>query len=568
MSMSGEQEQEHEIPDSLSIPITTRGSEITCYYTSNGMQHFVVLIVQGDKTSFSEDCPATLELAVRRQQPNVIFVDVFHALIEIAEKNQCPQDDDWCTLLLNSAQDENSRKLQIDFVAAVEENIHFDMGLLVFVVPTDKAFSNSQWPLNSVQATLLNSSFDHFIWSSFPPMGRIYGSSGGPCGEFTWPKDSAIRAILCKNREELEFVLQPDYVPSKLQLSDEFVISNTESLIPRSWKSMATDPRILLPKMMELENRVAENDPPGTEEMIGRKTKFRLYATYGQKRDTQWKFDVVTDRVIRVLTLYFEEDINPNIFEALQYAGLRRHLLSVETSDGWSRSMGCIRETEIRTSLTQGNRFELGFDFLQRNFLHLVDVFKKATEQEEAQKDFTKACGNVERDMVIEGTPYKVLVTCTRNGVYFFLICMYADVFGKDMTDSSTFTFSVGYKPGDDHFFPIESASDKWFSNQYSDDKPSVEYIQELNVLLQNALLTQTSANVSDKFDAVATLHFYLCRKTPHLRGGGSIAEWISAAVMRTVGLPFHGWNTEVWNHAVTSGIDYFVENYPSFVHM
>lgn len=66
----------------------------------------------------------------------------------------------------------------------------------------------------------------------------------------------------------------------------------------------------------------------------------------------------------------------------------------------------------------------------------------------------------------------------------------------------------------------------------------------------------------------IIALHREMCIKVPHLRGGGSIAEWMAVSLFLHFQIPFLKWNqkpeNEPWALAVTSGIDYFTQNYPA----
>jgi len=64
----------------------------------------------------------------------------------------------------------------------------------------------------------------------------------------------------------------------------------------------------------------------------------------------------------------------------------------------------------------------------------------------------------------------------------------------------------------------------------------------------------------------IPRLHWHMCIKTPVKRGGGAIAEWICAGLLKSEGVDFKDWNKkyDVWSVAVTCGIDRFVESYSS----
>jgi len=89
---------------------------------------------------------------------------------------------------------------------------------------------------------------------------------------------------------------------------------------------------------------------------------------------------------------------------------------------------------------------------------------------------------------------------------------------------------------------------------------PDDKYYRLLDSLYQKCIYTR-------KLDDIAKLHWHLCRRVPHIRGGGAIAEWISAALMIYSGYNFRNWSSHVflepWSVAITSGVERFIELYP-----
>lgn len=93
----------------------------------------------------------------------------------------------------------------------------------------------------------------------------------------------------------------------------------------------------------------------------------------------------------------------------------------------------------------------------------------------------------------------------------------------------------------------------------YSSLAPNGKYYIFLNELYEKCV-------ESEDLKDIGRLHFYLCRRVPYVRGGGTIAEWIAAALMIKSGYNFTGWSKnpfmEPWSVAITSGVERFIDIY------
>jgi len=94
----------------------------------------------------------------------------------------------------------------------------------------------------------------------------------------------------------------------------------------------------------------------------------------------------------------------------------------------------------------------------------------------------------------------------------------------------------------------------------YEDTEMTLNDYQRLEKLFQQAL----SGDITD----IAILHWWMCVKTPILRGGGSMAEWLSAALLEYHNIEFNGWSQdpikEPWCVAVTNILEDFVSQFNS----
>lgn len=109
-------------------------------------------------------------------------------------------------------------------------------------------------------------------------------------------------------------------------------------------------------------------------------------------------------------------------------------------------------------------------------------------------------------------------------------------------------------------YLTVKITTDYMDCGSYTSRAPDAEYYIFLDSLYEKILKTKN-------LDDIARLHFYLCRRVPHVRGGGAIAEWIAAALMIYSGYNFTAWSTnlfsEPWSLAITSGVERFIKIYP-----
>lgn len=99
----------------------------------------------------------------------------------------------------------------------------------------------------------------------------------------------------------------------------------------------------------------------------------------------------------------------------------------------------------------------------------------------------------------------------------------------------------------------------------YYDDHTTVKEFLEYSDKIFKLILKQNDRII--KKEHIIRLHQILCLCVPHLRGGGSVAEWISASLFKYFSYSFKGWKTgpenEAWILAITNSRLEFIKKYP-----
>lgn len=107
------------------------------------------------------------------------------------------------------------------------------------------------------------------------------------------------------------------------------------------------------------------------------------------------------------------------------------------------------------------------------------------------------------------------------------------------------------------NFYP-EINPESSFAGTYTDKgRPTEEYYKFISDLYLKILS-------NPKIEDIARLHWYLCVKTPFIKGGGFLPEILCGALLKKF-YTFSHWdpNYEPWSQAISSGIDRFIEIYP-----
>lgn len=232
---------------------------------------------------------------------------------------------------------------------------------------------------------------------------------------------------------------------------------------------------------------------------------------YGQQDIYRQESNIAIDTIRKLYINGF------NIFVILIYAGFRRYLLSVRRLEEYP-NMGkwrpVIKSHQTLTTPLKGERFRLAKELIYQLPESETVIFQGTIMKVMHTENYT----NVE--YILDDENKSTLIYNNQANID---LCMDKSLEIPSPYSCAGFSENITIKP-----------------NYYA------------NLMFQDMTL-----------DDIARLHWHLCVKVPHIRGGGTIAEWICASLISD----FKGWNTEVWNHAITSGIDKFVKDYQYMFH-
>lgn len=233
---------------------------------------------------------------------------------------------------------------------------------------------------------------------------------------------------------------------------------------------------------------------------------------------------------------------NISIEDIIFYTGFRRYVVEsikigeiiTKRDNSKSRNFGLLRITyddqdihTLETPLieTVGNRKTKAVEFIE-------EIFK---------------IPNIENDIIFEyyGTSYKKFGKIEDN------IC------GVEIYDENKINLAVL----NNIFGNYSYSESKYYKTEH---KNYIKNIANLYDKLHNI----APENREKQLELIAKIHWYLCIKVPHIRGGGSIAEWICAGLMLGCDMKFSHYNQEyeLWLEAITSPINRFVNKYPEYV--
>lgn len=102
----------------------------------------------------------------------------------------------------------------------------------------------------------------------------------------------------------------------------------------------------------------------------------------------------------------------------------------------------------------------------------------------------------------------------------------------------------------------FDAVSDTHQIGIYDDWSPNKEYYELLTDLFKQA--------VQDP-KRISSLHWHMCIRVPHVRGGGTVAEMLTLGLFQYHSITFNRWLTEPWIQATCSRESAFVANFSSF---
>lgn len=278
--------------------------------------------------------------------------------------------------------------------------------------------------------------------------------------------------------------------------------------------------------MADLEQAIKQQVESGELPLLGGESQFG--ATRGSEYGSQDIFRLYS--TIAVYTLAEMKRQGRGLRQMIRYAGETRAKVN-ELQRGSRDKFGAIRSYDkpLQTYLTE------------QRFRDAEDLFLRAKQEGVPFGELTFFEGTW---MLFETNPLSERETCT------FFDDQQVDLANIEITSDRQFVNQCRGRV--DEEFILELCC------RYQEDfGPDEEYLQRMYFLDSYIRTPQDLANI-------ARVHWYLALKVPHLRGGGSVAEWVAGGLMVAVGIPFSGWNPEFepWSQAITSGMDRFVEIY------
>lgn len=265
-----------------------------------------------------------------------------------------------------------------------------------------------------------------------------------------------------------------------------------------------------------------------TENLILEAIPSVSYSSYGQHTNIYGDQDIFksqTQKYIATVNYLFDEGYNPTLAELILYAGIERYKTSVLQKNPMPY-MGYWK--------MPGEKGIFMIDYLSKyRYIDCVDFLWRFLDTDLPTNE----------KVIFEGSLCLVELTDNNPVIYHYT---------EDDKIFSRLTFALD-KEGCNN---MENAV---VCGNYMSAAGDKEFYLLIDSIYQKCLL---SKNLED----IARLHFYLCRRVSHFRGGGAIAEWISSSLLIHADYDFKGWSTdphlEAWAQAITSGIDRFIEIY------
>lgn len=257
------------------------------------------------------------------------------------------------------------------------------------------------------------------------------------------------------------------------------------------------------------------------------------YSSFGQHTNTygdQNIFKIKTQEFIAVVNQLFDQGFNPTLPELILYAGIQRKKTAI-LQDDFTREMGYWKNP---------NGGMTNYDHLSKyRYLDSIDFLWRFLDSDLPMHE----------KVVFEGSICSVTYERENPVVYYFT---------DDGKKWSRLTFRLDEEGCND------TNQDKRCGVYFSSAGDKDFYLL-LDSIYQEYLINKN-------LEYVARIHWYMCRRVTHLRGGGAVAEWIAAALIVHAGYEFKGWSIdpymEPWAQAITSGIDRFVEIYPEIANL
>lgn len=321
-------------------------------------------------------------------------------------------------------------------------------------------------------------------------------------------------------------------------LENEFNLNGFKNLFANRYAldDINTKGFVLLNEYCAIEFSIKDNGQCGSTKIGSDENAMK---SWNYKIDSQDVFKSNCWKVIHTIALLFKNEQQKfTIKDLIYYAGFRRYVTEVE-KNGYENAdnFGQLRTiyngyenltSSLSTPMTaEGNRIERASEFLQQ----IIPILKSRGEAEKVIK---------------------------LGDLYYSYVGELGDkVYGIQLHDgnSENVLSSLSY------MFKKYSYSEYIiYGNQNSD------YIDKYLEQPYEKLFKTTNKTI--QFLLIAEIHWWLCIKVPHKRGGGSIAEWICGGLMLGCNIPFIQFNSkyEVWLEAVTSTKNTFISNYIKYI--
>lgn len=256
---------------------------------------------------------------------------------------------------------------------------------------------------------------------------------------------------------------------------------------------------------------------------------------YGSVKNSQELFQEGTIRAINALQEIFRE--KPSFRKVVTFLKGWRTVVAYSQKD-IAEGYRVIRNADS-TLMTQivGGRSILTQDFYQRIEQHFIEF----------PKGF----------FLFEGTEYQFLELYGQT----FIQIRYQDVPLSHLGGVYLGKFVNGEKEVDPHLIGRLP-------------RPYIMYYEDRGLtekdwsIMEELFASALDLDVPENIDDIARLHWWMCVKTPVQRGGGSLPEWLCAALLIYRGIRFGSWidpqgkNAEPWAYAITSGIERFADIY------
>lgn len=508
----------------------TAGDKATVYYVNTGEKSLIFVLVTEEE---NRRCESNLTRVFAPYQH--IFINLFDILLAARQSGGLCDvfgDDSYKkSVCLAMRELQTNRRMLFKFRQFLDNHITIQEGIVIISVPTDYAstsspVANGSWADDAWYAPAIKV----YLWSAvllaFPPSGEPF--------YFNEP-DFPYRCLQFKFPIEAPGYM--DILNGVHKMSALTNLSMYKKPEPMHAVKSKLDSDAIVEKYKDYENRAYKEStsPSSGRRLIGQKASFQVAQAYTSDAYGQYRFDVTADLAIHTIAEMVRN--RDSLEQLISYAGARRAMLGYqEKSRQW---FGELRQGALLTYLNN-RRVELAADFIERNNAFLQEL--------------TRLPENTLLQGTMEGS--SVTARLTQPGKLTIEFDHSRDLGYAPGMDTSELTMPVFT----DTMEPAVSSTGSIIEYVYGENSaPSRSYLIALQHIYDDILNTEDADKI---IRLTAKLHYYMCRKVSHHHGGGSVGEWVCGGILLGKGLPFVGWKQEPWNFAVTSGVDYFVDNY------